>query len=61
VEFSLRNWTIYGTLCPVTAVYALTGALIYTKQWGGQANKSQIADRNKGSLYTMEMYSGIHE
>jgi hypothetical protein len=34
VEFSLRNWTIFGTLWSVTAVYALTRALTYKKNNG---------------------------
>jgi hypothetical protein len=61
VEFSLRNCTIFGTMWPVTAVYALIRALTYKKYRCGQVKKSQMADRSKGSLYTMEMYSGIQE
>ena len=61
VEFSLRNCKIFGTMWPVTAVYALIRTLTYKKYRCGQVKKSQMADRSKGSLYTMEMYSGIQE
>jgi len=66
VNFSLKNWTIfllniascYSSLCLNKCDYPPPQK---KKQMGGQVNKFQIADRNEGSLYTKEMYSGIQE